>query len=97
MLVKNRRHKEQVSVKKRDLLRKETEMYLLSLIDRLSNDDGKLQSIWLYCCQIVFKQGCLKIERIVTIPLNIRVKKINRILKHYIYLIGKKTLSLFGK
>ena len=97
VLVKNRRHKEQVSVKKRDLLRKETEMYLLSLIDRLSNDDGKLQSIWLYCRQIIFKQGYLKVEKITAIPLSVRMKKVERILKHYIYVAGKKTLSLFGK
>lgn len=97
VLVKNRRHKEQVSVKKRDLLRKETEMYLLSLIDRLSGDDGKLQSIWLYCCQIVFKPGCLKVEKITTIPLSVRTKKFKRIFKHYIYVVCKKTLSLFGK
>lgn len=97
VLVKNRRHKEQVSVKKRDLLRKETEMYLLSLIDRLSNDDGKLQSIWLYCHQIIFKQGYLKVEKITAIPLSVRMKKVERILKHYIYVAGKKTLSLFGK
>lgn len=97
VLAKNRRHKEQVSVKKRDLLRKETEMYLLSLIDRLFDDEAKLQSIWLYCCQIVFKSGCLKVEKITSIPLRVRIKKFKRMLKHYIYVVGKKTLSLFGK
>lgn len=92
ILVKNRRHEGQVSVRKKDLLRKETEKFILELIERVSNDKEKLQNIWLYCNQIKFKEGYLKINGMISLPLNIKIKKIRGWVIHCLYRI-KRILS----
>ena len=97
ILVKNRRHSNQVSVKKQELLTKETKNFILELIDRVSNDKEKLYSVWLYCAQINFKEGSSKIEGMTLVPLCVRIKKIWRIIFHYCYICAKKILSIVRK
>lgn len=92
VLVKNRRHEGQVSVKKRDMLRKEAENFILELIDRVSNDKEKLYNIWLYCNQKKFKEGYLKINDMISLPLSIRIKKMRGWIIRCLYRI-KKILS----
>ena len=96
-LVKNRRHVAQVSVKKRNLLRGETEQYIMQLIDRVADDEKKLQNIWLYCNQIEFKEGYSKINDMISLPFNIRIKKIRSWLLRYSYVIGRKMISILRK
>ena len=74
MLVKNRCHKGQVSVKKRELLNIETINYILELIDKTSDDEFKQKQIYLYCKRIRLKEGLIKIKQNVKIPLSIKLK-----------------------
>lgn len=72
ILVKNRKHRQQVSVQKRELLFRETERFILDLISRLSADTAKLQQVWLYCKRIGFKEGTARIEASVKLPRKIK-------------------------
>lgn len=87
ILVKNRRHNGQVSVKKRNLLYEETERYILELIERVSEDEEKLQNVWLYCCRIGFKDGCAKISSKSSMPIIIKIKGIFRRLLKLIHIL----------
>lgn len=60
VLVKNRKHAGQVSVKKRALLFDETERFVLELIDRFQKQPKELEQLWLYCSQIGFSEGAEK-------------------------------------
>lgn len=97
ILVKNRRHKGQVSVKKKNLLYEETEKYILELIERCSNDEEKLQHIWLYCRRIGFKYGCSKICQYISLPVAIRIKGFYRRLLKLVHIVLKSFLSLVGR
>ncbi len=90
VLVKNRKHASQVSVKKRNRLHEETRAYLLQLIDRVSDDEKKLQNIWLYCNQIKFKEGCSKIENMILLPFTIKIKKVHSLIRRFLILIIRK-------
>ena len=97
VLVKNRRHSEQVSVKKQELLKKETEKFILELIDRVSEDSEKLYCIWLYCAQIRLTDGCKKISNMISLPVSVRIKKIYRRAYSCTYRLLKKLLRLIKK
>lgn len=97
VLVKNRRHREQVSVKKHDLLKKETREYIADLIDRVADDNEKLYNIWLYCLQVRFKAGAKSIERLVKIPIGIRIRGFCRVLHHYAVTMAKKIVSIIRR
>lgn len=70
VLVKNRKHAGQVSVKKHALLFQETQCFILDLIDRLQNQPDKLVQVWLYCRQIGFREGTKKAESLCSISAN---------------------------
>ncbi len=76
--VKNRKHSQQVSVKKRVLLRTETQNFIIELIDKVKNDNKKIQDIWLYSYQIGFKQGYNRCKKNTKISFNILVKGFKR-------------------
>ena len=97
ILVKNRRHDAQVSVKKRNRLDEETEEYIMQLVDRVSNDEKKLQNIWLYCNQINFKEGCSKIEGKISLPFMVKIKKLRSLMLHYLYILLKKFASIIKR
>lgn len=78
VMVKNRKHAEQVSVKKRELLKKETYAFVLELINRVESDPAKLIQIWGYCYQIGFKDGCDKVSELCKIPALMRFKGMKR-------------------
>lgn len=80
VLVKNRKHRQQVSVQKRELLYRETEQFVLQLIDRLTDDEQKLIQIWLYCTQIGFKAGANKVKERLSIPATVRLRGAKRFL-----------------
>lgn len=93
----NRSHNAQVSVKKRDLLRKETEEYVLELIDRLSDDKSKMEQIWLYCNQILFDEGKAKAEKFVDFTFRLRLKGIYRRIYHCVYVVARKIVKAIRK
>ena len=74
ILVKNRKHKEQVSVKKRECLEVETKEYIFELIDRVIDDKEKAIFLWNYCKRIGFNEACKKISNIYKIPVKIFLK-----------------------
>ncbi len=73
ILVKNRKHNEQVSVQKRELLKQETEKFIISLIEQLKTNAYFLEHIWLYCSRIRFTQGCAKCEQYNTISFPVKI------------------------
>lgn len=81
VLVKNRRHNNQVSVKKRDMLKKETETYMLQLIDKINDKSDLLLQAWLYCYRIRFREGYSKIQSRIHIKPTIRFLGVVRRLK----------------
>ncbi|MBQ8767525.1 MAG: glycosyltransferase [Clostridia bacterium] len=97
VLVKNRRHSEQVSVKKQELLKEETEKFILELIDRVLKDSNKLYTIWLYCTQIRLTDGCKKISNMISLPISVRIKKIYRRAYSFTYHLLRKLLRLIKK
>lgn len=68
VLVKNRYHSGQVSVKKKKHLTIETNRYLVSLISRLKDRKDKLPIVWKYCRRIGFSKGLDLIETEIHIP-----------------------------
>ncbi len=74
VLVKNRKHAGQVSVKKRALLREETERFVLQLTDRLQTQPKALEQLWLYSYQIGFGEGVQKAKSLCAIPAGTRLR-----------------------
>ena len=72
VLVKNRKHQQQVSVQKRELLDKERRLFALELIGRYGKDEEKLQQLWLYCKRLGIKDGLKIIEDTIQIPTSIK-------------------------
>lgn len=68
VLVKNRKHKEQVSVKKKEQLGLETNEFILELIDKAIDNRERSIVIWNYCKRIGLKKGCKKISDVYKIP-----------------------------
>lgn len=97
VLVKNRRHNEQVSVKKRHLLKEETKKFILELIARTKNDEFKQKQIWLYCKQIELKSGCEEIEKNIKIPFKIKLQGMKRILQGKTYCLLIKIRNFICK
>lgn len=97
VLVKNRRHKEQVSVKKRDLLKEETKKFILELVERTKEDKFKQKQIWLYCKQIGLAEGCKTIENNIKIPFKVKIQGLKRIIKGKIYRFLVKIRNLIYK
>lgn len=93
-LVKNRKHQQQVSVQKRQLLYRETEQFVLDLIDRLSEDKQKLLQLWLYCTQIGFKTGAKKVEQKVSVPVSVRLHGTKRFLISRSIRLARKILKV---
>lgn len=83
--VKNRKHIEQVSVKKRNLLVGETHRYILELIDKTKKDQYKQEQIWLYCRKIKFHEGKKSIENNISISFKLKIKGFNRAIKGTVY------------
>ncbi len=78
ILVKNRKHIDQVSVKKKQLLADETRKYILSLIETFKTDKKRIAIIWSYCFQIRMKQGCMNCEKYCKIPMSTKLTGIKR-------------------
>ena len=97
VLVKNRRHNEQVSVKKRHLLKEETKKFILELIARTKNDEFKQKQIWLYCKQIELKSGCEEVEKNIKIPFKTKLQGVKRVFRGKVYRLLVKIRNLFYK
>lgn len=93
VLVKNRRHSEQVSVKKRNLIKIETQNFVFNLIET-TKDEEKLNNLWLYCVQIGFDKGVKKINSLIRIKFSVRIKGLIRIFEHWFNCIAKKLVKL---
>lgn len=96
-LVKSRKHEEQVSVKKRNLLKEETKRFILELIDRTKNDEFKQKQIWLYCKQIELKRGCKEVEKNIKIPFKTKLQGMKRILQGKTYCLLIKIRNFICK
>ena len=72
-LVKNRRHSEQVSVKKSQIRLTERFRFANYLIEKLHDDTQKLQLLWANCYRIGFIDGCKKIERICNVGFGCKI------------------------
>lgn len=73
VLVKNRRHAEQVSEKKKQLLNEETKRYVLEMIRRKKDDRNTLLQLWLYAKRIGLKEGMKLASSYTQIPWKIKV------------------------
>ncbi len=72
-LVMNRRHIEQVSVKRKDIRTSERFRFAEYLINKSIYDTKKLQLIWLNCYRIGFMHGCSEIEKICKINIKNKI------------------------
>lgn len=72
VLVKNRKHRQQVSVQKHDLLDTERRKFALEMIARYESSPEILQQLWLYCKRLGIKDGLAQIEHLIAIPGSIR-------------------------
>lgn len=97
VLVKNRKHGNQVSVRKHNLLEVETKKYILELINRQEGKRERLLNLWLYCYRIGFNEGALKVKERVKIPFNIKLVGICRKLRYIFKHLAKKTIGLLRK
>lgn len=91
VLVKNRKHAGQVSVKKRTLLLVETQRFVLQLIDRLQEKPDVIEQLWLYSYQIGFREGAQKAKAHCTVSMRVRLRGYAR---HFVS-AGKRALRKF--
>lgn len=68
VLVKNRKHAEQVSVRKRNLLDMETERFMMDLLEMVKDDPEKVRTVWTYCRRIKQTNAMEKAESLQRIP-----------------------------
>lgn len=94
VLVKNRKHSGQVSVQKRKLLAKETDVFIISLVERVKDDKEKINEIWLYGYQIGNKKCCKICERYQKFSVTIRIKGIKRRVRSLIIRFIRKILRV---
>lgn len=72
VLVQNRKHRQQVSVQKHDLLDKERRKFALEMIGRYEKDEQILRQLWLYSKRLGIKDAMEQIEAQIDIPASIR-------------------------
>lgn len=94
VLVKNRKHRQQVSVQKRDLLITETNEFIDELAKRVVNDAEKLQQVWLYAKRIGLNKICQSIEESTVIPLSVRCLGIKRRTVYLAVNFARKVLKI---
>ena len=70
--VNNRRHKQQVSVKKINIRKEELKRFVAELIDFVNDDKSKLILIWSLCKKETLKGEAKRIEGMINIPLKAR-------------------------
>ena len=97
VLVKNRKHGNQVSVRKRNLLEKETKKYILELINRQEDNYERLLHVWLYCCRIGFTEGVLKIKANIKVPIKFKLLGTYRRMRYLLKKITKKLVGVLRK
>ncbi len=73
-LVKNRKHAQQVSEKKKDMHYKETCSFMIELINRNKDNPERLNQIWTYCRQMQVKDGMALIEKYQPIGTGTKIK-----------------------
>lgn len=94
VLVKNRKHRQQVSVQKHNLLDKERQMFALEMIGRFESKEQILQQLWLYCKRLGIKDGLDKIEQQIKLPGAIRRKGLKRSLIFRSVSLARKILKI---
>lgn len=94
VLVKNRKHDGQVSVKKRALFKTELETYAQELAERFRDDGQKSLIIWAFAYKIGAAATCKDIEKLYPIPLKIHCRGIGLRTKNRLKSMIKKILHM---
>ena len=97
ILVKNRKHIEQVSIKKQAILESETSKYTLELFDKVKDNRDYSLYLWSYCKRIGLKDACEKISQFHKIPFLLFIKGTLLRMKSVLRGILKKILHLLNQ
>ena len=90
----NRKHGEQVSVKKRALLAGERIRFAHELAERLTGDKDRALSAWVYCRTNNCTEGCQLLEAKHKIPVKLRLTATKILLRRKLKAIVKKILRI---
>lgn len=88
--VKNRRHKNQVSVKKSHLHKKELNLFFREIAEFLKDDTTRCRKLWLRCYRTGLKEACRDIKKSTKIPLSLRIKAVIKRLLHILFTLAKQ-------